>query len=211
MKIGNRKIDHLVYGVPDLEEGIAYFKKVLGVEAHMGGRHLNHGTHNALINLGAECYLEIIAIDYNNKDVQAPRWMGLDLLLKPKLVRWSLKSEQLAQDCAILQTFNPALCTTTKGERKTTTGDLLAWQMTKPLASPEVEIIPFLLDWPAHSVHPTKNLALQAELLSIDFGHPNAVELQTCFEHLGIKATISASSEVTIQAQIRGALGAVTI
>jgi len=59
------KIDHIVLAVPNLEEGILWLEKKLGVRPAYGGQHLTEGTHNALLNLGNNCYLELLAIDFS--------------------------------------------------------------------------------------------------------------------------------------------------
>jgi len=46
-----RKLDHIVYCVPDLEEAIDFFNQKLGVTPLVGGRHLLQGTKNALIKI----------------------------------------------------------------------------------------------------------------------------------------------------------------
>ena len=43
------KLDHIVYAVPDLDEGIRNIHEKLGVMPVYGGRHLLEGTHNALL------------------------------------------------------------------------------------------------------------------------------------------------------------------
>jgi hypothetical protein len=55
----------------------------LGVKPVIGGRHLLHGTKNALINLGNQCYLEILAKDEENPTFKGTRWMGIDLITQP--------------------------------------------------------------------------------------------------------------------------------
>lgn len=58
-----RKIDHLVYCVPDLEAAIQHFLKVYDISFTYGGQHLTQGTHNAILNIGNGAYLELLAID----------------------------------------------------------------------------------------------------------------------------------------------------
>jgi catechol 2,3-dioxygenase-like lactoylglutathione lyase family enzyme len=54
-------LDHLVLGVPDLEQGAAWFEEITGVRPAFGGRHAT-GTANYLVGLGGDRYLEIIGI-----------------------------------------------------------------------------------------------------------------------------------------------------
>ena len=46
------RIDHLIYGAPDLEMGMATVEALLGVRPALGGKHIGIGTHNALAALG---------------------------------------------------------------------------------------------------------------------------------------------------------------
>ena len=74
--INNRRIDHIVYAVFDLDKSMDDFEELLGVRPIFGGYHKTFGTKNALINLDKGVYLELLAADNSNMDVQKPRWMG---------------------------------------------------------------------------------------------------------------------------------------
>jgi len=187
-----RRIDHIAYAVPNLKEGCQYLEKLLGCEILGGGRHLNNGTHNALINLGNEIYLEILAVDTKNEDIKGPRWMGVDLISSPRVTRWALKSSNLASDLAALKKYNTDLGNSFKGSRKKQDGTILKWNMALPLPAPAVEIAPFAVDW-KDSIHPTKSLPNECQLLSLELRHPTPSIYHNLFRELDIALSINQS------------------
>ena len=89
------ELDHIVVAARTLEEGRAWAREVLGVEAVGGGKHDGLATHNTLLKLNGRRYLEIIAIDPDAGAPNFPRWFGLDtaevrdhIAHGPRLVAW---------------------------------------------------------------------------------------------------------------------------
>ena len=72
------ELDHIAVIAPDLAAGVAWVRGVLGVEPPTGGKHPEMGTHNRLLGLGPDAYLEIISVDPEAPNPPHRRWFGLD-------------------------------------------------------------------------------------------------------------------------------------
>ena len=72
------KLDHLAIVAPSLEHGAEYIRQVLGIEMPRGGKHPEMGTHNLLLRLGDDVFLEVISVDPEARSPNGPRWFGLD-------------------------------------------------------------------------------------------------------------------------------------
>lgn len=121
------KIDHLVITSPDLPRGVAAIERLLGVSLQPGGEHPRMGTHNCLLRLGEEFYLEVIAVNPVLPAPNRPRWFGLDTLDQhsdTSLVTWVLQCSDIeeARRAAAL----PA------GEIEPMSRGKLNWQITVP-------------------------------------------------------------------------------
>ena len=196
-------IDHIVYAVSDLDLACGQIEELLGVKPIFGGYHQTQGTKNALVGLGEGQYLELIAIDETNKDITSPRWMGVDLLTKSQITRWAIKSTDLNHDAAVLQQANPEMGQRSGGSRKTANGSLLAWDLLMPLASPEVEILPFIIDWSAAESHPSDQLSIQCRLVELYATHPNPQLIESTLEKLNVSLRIEPSETISIKAKIQ--------
>ena len=132
------ELDHLVYGVNDLQQGIEHFHELTGVEPCTGGRHEGLGTHNAIFSLGAsQTYFELIAADpTQQQDCPVPKWMGMDAAPMPRLLTWAARlahpDAEMFQDAvgAIGSKYDPG--PVRSFERKvagSTSNELLQWSL----------------------------------------------------------------------------------
>jgi len=204
-------MDHIVYCVHDLDQAIEDFEVLLGVAPVFGGYHTTQGTKNALINLGNQSYLELLAIDRDNKSVNSDRWMGIDRLTEPQVTRWSLKSENLESDSQIVKQYNPMMGRIEGGSRKTTNGDILKWGIAMPLANPEIEVVPFMTDWSQSGVHPTDNLDDNCRVMDISFSHPIPQQIEDVFKQLSIDKNVSLAEHAGIKIKVECPNGIIEI
>ncbi len=90
--------DHLALAATDLAAGRAHVEGRLGVTLEAGGRHAAFGTHNALLSLGPEEYLEVIAIDPEAPPPGRARWFDLDRFSgAPRVTNWIVRVPDLAR------------------------------------------------------------------------------------------------------------------
>ena len=100
--MANFKIDHFVFGANTLSEGSNTIKKILDEDLSDINTHETMGTHNRVISLGSS-YLEIIALDPQNKNANNNTWFNLSdriyrekFLKTPKLTSFVISSDDLS-------------------------------------------------------------------------------------------------------------------
>jgi hypothetical protein len=178
-------VDHLVYGVPDLEAGIADLERRLGVRAAAGGRHPGRGTHNALLGLGDGSYLEVIAPDPGQETPAGPRSFGLDGLDGPRLVAWAVRVTAIddAVERARRAGYDPG--EVLGRSRSQPDGVLLRWRLTEhPPGGPGFPV-PFLIDW-LDTPHPAESAPPGVTLVSLSAVHPDPAAVQQALASLGV-------------------------
>lgn len=90
------RLDHLAVSCMSLAEGAEAVAAALGVRLEPGGAHPTMGTHNRLLSLGPDEYLEVIAIDPEAPPPGRPRWFRLDGFQgKPRLTNWVARVDDL--------------------------------------------------------------------------------------------------------------------
>ena len=104
------KLDHIVLGANTLQEGTDYVEKKLGLSLSEIGYHHHMGTHNRVIKIGENIYLEVLAIDPNANKPKHFRWFNLDieeqqarLKISPQIIGYVIENE----NPDMLKFYNP--------------------------------------------------------------------------------------------------------
>jgi len=147
-------LDHLIVGCRDLDQGIAYIEKFSGYRAELGGSHPGRGTRNALLNLGHQCYLEILAPD--PAQPQLAWHKEILLLTEPELIGFALRQKDLDKFAQLLREHGVECTGPTPGSRTRPDGQTYRWQ-TLVLADDRHGNLPFFIDWAADSPHPASD------------------------------------------------------
>src|SRR6478672_9307987 len=138
------RIDHVILGINDLQKGIDELERRTGVRAVFGGAHPGRGTQNALIALGGEHYLEILAP--NPAEAGNPDAAELHALQTLTPIGWAARSHDLAALRQSLQGQGIAIGEIRPGGRNLPDGSHLSWQ-TLGFAPPASPLLPFFIEW----------------------------------------------------------------
>ncbi|HKF74523.1 MAG TPA: VOC family protein [Candidatus Dormibacteraeota bacterium] len=191
-------VDHIVYGVRDLDTGVADLERRLGVRATDGGKHVGRGTHNALLGLGGRSYLEIIAPD-PDREQPAALPFGLESLATPRLAGWAIASGSLAETVNRARGAGYDPGRVRDMTRMRPDGVLLRWRLTAdPPASPGF-LVPFLIDW-LGSPHPSESAPHGVRLVRLSAEHPDPAAVQPALDALGAGLTVVTGPEPALVA-----------
>jgi Glyoxalase-like domain len=194
-------LDHLIFGVPVLEDGVRQLERQFGVRAQPGGRHQGLGTHNALLGLGQGAYLEIIAPDPDQPPPATPRPFGLDALDHPRLAGWAVRCDDIDTRVAHARARGHDPGDPVELQRATTQGTLLRWRLT-PYALAGGPI-PFLIDW-ADTVHPSGSAPPGLTLASFHLEHPQPEVVTRVLGALAVEVPVVRGTTSGLAARIAG-------
>jgi len=202
-------LDHLVYGVPDLADAMDEFAGRLGCAPQPGGRHEGLGTHNAILPLAGEVYVELIARDPDAPDPNQPRPFGLDQLEGPRLITWAVRSRSIEADteAARERGFDPGPVLAMS--RRAPTGELLEWKLTLRAKPFGAGLLPFVIDWegtphPAASPPEGRNGLRLAEFSA---SHPDPQSIRDALAALGVELKVESGPEPSLSAKLEGPKG----
>ena len=194
------KLDHIVFGARSLEEGTNFIEKKLGIKLSEVGYHDFMGTHNRVVKVDKDVYLEVIAIDPSSKSPNENRWFNLDnpilqkkLEYSPQMIGYVIETK----DKEILKHFYTPI-EASRGNYK--------WNFAMPSLESnlfnkeliENGIIPSLINWKSNKpVYEMKNNQLSLNKIEIEI-LDNQMQYKKNMEFIGIieKLTFSVKNDV---------------
>jgi hypothetical protein len=197
-------LDHILLGSADLDAGIALVENRTGVRAALGGVHPGAGTRNALLSLGRNRYLEIIAPDPQQPASADAR--DLKSLEEPALVGWAAHPGDIEQFAARLKERGIATRGPNPGSRKRSDGRVLNWK-TLALKDDAGGLLPFFIEWGAHSLHPSVDAPQGCSLTLFEAATPRPDLLRKQIDQLQIDLPLTQAQTPHLHAIITGPKG----
>ncbi len=202
-------LDHLLWGVPDLGDGIRDFAERSGVRAAIGGRHPGVGTHNALLDLEADRYLEIIA-----PDPSQDHFNGFGLLLRDLtvsgLLTWAARTDDVEQVAEAASDAGMVPGEIVVMSRRKPDGSVLEWRLLQIGGHPWAPLMPFFIQWRSAD-HPSRDAPRDCRLESFSLAHPDPAGLRSALSSLGLDAGVRAAAEPALRAVVESSRGTVTL
>ena len=193
-------LDHILIGVPNLDDGIRAFERATGVAPVRGGRHPSRGTENALVSLGRGEYIEIIAPQPSAEPNEFVT--QLRALKGPALVGWAVHVVDADAAAKRLAAAGFAPAEPRPGSRVTPQGATLEWT-TFDVDEPRIASAPFFIQWSAKTTHPSLTSPGGCALAKFEIGDPDAAGLLRLLHALGVKAGVRKAATPHMHLTIR--------
>ena len=197
-------LDHFMYAVADLDDGMVWAADAFGVAPAFGGSHEGLGTRNALLSLG-DTYLEIIAPD-PAQAVESQMVTEMAAMSAGGLVTWAAQGDLVVTKGLLEEAGIPSVGPV-ETRRRTADGGLLVWDLLFPQGGGYG--MPFFIDW-RESPHPATTTPVGGELVSFGISTPDAADLGAVLAGLGLDVEVS-EGEPEMKVVIDGANGPVVL
>jgi Glyoxalase-like domain len=182
------QLDHIAIIAPSLKDGIIWVRECLGVSPQIGGQHAQMGTHNMLLRLGDDFFLEVITINPNAAKPDHQRWFGLDdkdalaqhwhdgRRLRAMVARTDVLAATVSQSPELL------------GHPMRLTRDDLAWDFAVRTDGrlPMDGAVPHLMDWGARGTIAPRLPDLGCKLVELVLETPAPEAIQGVYDRIGL-------------------------
>jgi catechol 2,3-dioxygenase-like lactoylglutathione lyase family enzyme len=200
--------DHTLLGCGDLDKGIEFVERHLGVRAAFGGVHPGRGSRNALLSLGQRRYLEIIA-----PDPQQPRSSDVRQLYRiesPRLIGWVAHVDDMDAVERRLTAAGIPFEPVRAGSRQRPSGETLRWKALS-LRDDAGGLLPFFIEWSKDATHPSVDAPGGCRLERFEIATPRPDEFRARAAKLQLDVNIVNGPKAFLRAAIKGPKGTLSL
>ena len=196
-------MDHIILGINNLDKGIAQFKELTGVEPVFGGVHPYSFTHNALVALDDEIYIEIMAPRPDAENVPE-YFLGLENLTP---IDWAVRTRHTERTKEKLNAAGFITSKNKDGSRTKSDGTRLSWIT---FSVEQQQDFPFFIEWGADTVHPSATSPKGCSLKSFHINTPDVEAMNKLNTILQLGATVAKETKTQLQVMLETPKGTVT-
>jgi hypothetical protein len=206
-------VDHIILAVDNLERGMDQLEKATGVRPVFGGAHPGRGTQNALLSLGNNQYLELLAPNpadsSSAQDVADRIKAAYARYTKPTPTGWAIHVAAADGERARLlgKGFNSS--DVEPGSRMKPDGQTLRWRTFDPWGL-ENRLLPFAIEWGAGTAHPSTTSPAGCTLVDLFMESAAADSTRAIFARAGYPLKINAGPKDRLTLTIDCPKGRVT-
>jgi hypothetical protein len=203
-------LDHVVWAVPDLDEGVALITELTGVEPVSGGKAPGRDLpHNALLSLGGGSYFEVFC---PARTGMVGGWASSVADGVPHVVSYALhvkdRFKRLLKRVAETDlTHNDPRAM----GRVRPDGGAVNWELMNIAGSSFDDVLPFYIDWLDSSPHPSKSSPPGVEIEKLIVAHPQADSVRDIYRSLGIHSQVIRSDRRSISVYLNSPKGKVLL
>lgn len=182
--------DHFALACQNLEEGVDFVEAMTGVRAAPGGPHPGVGTHNALLSLGSDVYLEIIAADPSQAEPSRARPFGIDDHPNPRLAAFAIHpgdGESIDAVAEKIRSHGTDPGPIVAMSRVKPDGEEISWRLTR---SNRLGLVPFVIDW-GQTPNPATITPTGCSLIEVRGTHPEPDQIRSLHQQLGLSIDVS--------------------
>lgn len=200
--------DHMLLGCGDLDKGIEFVERHLGVRAAFGGVHPGRGSRNALLSLGERRYLEIIAPDPDQpRSSDARELYNID---SPRLIGWAAHVDDIDAVVQRLTAAGIAFEPVRSGARQRPTGQTLRWKALS-LKDHAGGLLPFFIEWSKDAVHPAVDSPKGCQIDRFSLATLNPDELRGRSVKLNLGVEVEKAPQPALRAKVTGPKGTLSL
>jgi hypothetical protein len=191
------RIDHIILGAADLDRATRAFELMTGVRPVYGGKHPS-GTHNALVSLGSQTYLEIIAAQPGSP---VPDW--LPNLADPDdltPVGFAVTADDGVALRRDLVAAGFMLTESRPGARTTPSGATLNWQTFR--FAGDIKQMPFFILWTPETQHPSATSPSGCKLERFAIASPDSERLNRMRIALDLPVAVTDGSKLAMTLEL---------
>ncbi|MBV9814111.1 MAG: VOC family protein [Acetobacteraceae bacterium] len=179
------QLDHILWGAPDLDEGVRLLGELTGVTAQTGGSHPGHGTRNKLLSIGSDAFFEVIAPDPAQEQQPGSRGATIKAMPFPALLTFAVQTHDLDGTCRGANDAGLTLRRRVPMSRTRPDGVRLEWTVAQFDHPGYGNLIPFAIDWQG-SPHPSATSIGGCTLRRFAALHPQPTPLAAIYRGLDL-------------------------